>query len=146
MNLVKLVAVLLTPVVVLVVSNASAQTPSKVPESDVQNWNDVLLAIPMSTKVDFVIHGTLRIGGNLTTPVDERMGVGFVFKVNKYLGVNPFYFHRDARPPNGKHEEEERLTLGATLQAPAGKFTFSDRNWIEPGDINIIGTQLRFRR
>jgi len=42
------------------------------------------------------------------------MGAGawLVFKVNKYFSFNPFYFI-EAKPPNGKPEREERLTLGA---------------------------------
>jgi Protein of unknown function (DUF2490) len=110
-------------------SLARSQTP--VPKADTQSWNDIQLAIPLNKKVDFTIQGTIRIGGNLTTPVDERWGFGAAFKLNKYLTVTPFYFHRYARPPNGKAELEERATLGATLRFPIGKFTLSERNWVE---------------
>lgn len=106
-----------------------AQTP--VPKSDTQSWNDVQITIPLSKKVDFLIQGTLRLGGNLSTPVDERGGFGFNYKLNKYVTLHELYFHREARPPNGRHEVEERLTLGATLSKPLGKFTLSDRNFFE---------------
>jgi hypothetical protein len=77
------------------------------------------------------MQGTLRLGDNVTQTVDQRWGVGFVIKINKYLSFNPFYFHREARPPNGRHEYEDRATLGATVRLPAGKFTISDRNYFE---------------
>jgi len=108
---------------------SSAQTP--VPEADTQSWNDVQLTIPLSKKVDFLIQGTLRIGGNLSKAVDERWGFGFNYKLHKYVTLNELYFHREARPPNGRHEVEERLTLGATLSRPIGNFTLSDRNFFE---------------
>ena len=108
---------------------SSAQTP--VPEADTQSWNDVQLTIPLSKKVDFLIQGTLRIGGNLSKAVDERWGFGFNYKLHKYVTLNELYFHREARPPNGRHEVEERLTLGATLSRPIGRFTLIDRNSFE---------------
>lgn len=52
----------------------SIQSQTKVPKADTQNWNDVQVAVPLTKKVDFIIQGTLRIGDNLTTPVDERWG------------------------------------------------------------------------
>jgi hypothetical protein len=106
-----------------------AQTP--VPKSDTQSWNDVQLTIPLSKKVDFLIQGTLRIGGNFSQAVDERGGFGFNYKMNKYLTLNELYFHREARPPHGRPEVEERLTLGATVRKPIGKFALIDRNWFE---------------
>lgn len=125
----------LTAILLCADGRAGAQRP--VPKSDTQSWNDLQLTIPVSKKVDFLIQGTLRLGGNLSTPVDERWGFGFNYKLNKYVTLSELYFHRDARPPNGRPEVEERLTLGATLRKPIGKFTLSDRNsferrWREP--------------
>ncbi len=111
--------------------DARAQTPSTVPKADTESWNDVQLTIPLSQKVDFLIQGTVRIGGNLTTPVDERWGFGFNYKVQKYITLNELYFHREAKPPNGKHEDEDRLSFGATLNIPIRRFTLVNRNWLE---------------
>ena len=119
----------LTAVLLCPGGRGSAQRP--VPEADTQNWNDIQLTIPLGKKVDFLIQGTLRIGGNLSKAVDERWGFGFNYKPNKYVTLHELYFHREARPPNGRHEVEERLTLGATLSKPLGKFTLSDRNLFE---------------
>jgi uncharacterized protein DUF2490 len=115
----------------LVAMTAAGQTTNRVPETDVQNWNDVQLSMPVSKKVDFVVLGTLRLGNNLTTPVDERFGAGFNFKLNSYLTLQESVFGRVARAPRGRSEHETRLTLGATLQKPLGEFTLSDRNWFE---------------
>jgi hypothetical protein len=109
--------------------NARAQT--KVPKADTESWNDVQLSIPVSKKVDFLIQGTVRIGGNFTTPVDERWGFGFNYKVQKYITLNELYFHREATPPDGRHEDEDRLSFGATLNIPVGRFTLVNRNWFE---------------
>ncbi len=114
-----------------VAGDARAQTPSKVPKADTESWNDVQFTIPLSTKVDFLIQGTVRIGSNLTTPVDERWGFGFNYRIQKYITINELYFHREATPPNGKHEDEDRLSFGATLNIPIGRFTLVNRNWLE---------------
>jgi hypothetical protein len=108
---------------------ATAQTP--VPKADTQSWNDIQFTVPLSKKVDLLIQGTVRIGGNLTTPVDERWGFGFNYKVWKYVALNELYFHREGKPPNGRQESEDRLTFGATVRVPVKKFTLIDRNWFE---------------
>ena len=122
-------AVLLFSVMLVCALHARAQ--SRVPEKDNQSWNDVQLTVPMTKEVDFLAQVTLRLGDNITQTVDQRCGVGFAIKVNKYLTFTPFYFHREARPPNGRHEHEDRGTLGATVKFPLSKFTIADRNWFE---------------
>jgi len=119
----------LTMVLLCAAGSGSAQT--RVPKADTQSWNDVQLTIPLGKKVDFLIQGTLRIGGNISKAVDERWGLGFNYKLHKYVTINELYFHREARPPNGRHEVEERLTLGATVRKPFGKFTLANRNVFE---------------
>jgi len=123
----KLVALLLGAIA-LCAANATGQA---VPKSDTQSWNDVQFTIPLNKKTEFVLIGTLRIGDNITKPVDERWGFRFNYALNKYVTLQTLYFHRDARPPNGRHEREERGTFGANLRLPLGKFTFNSRNWVE---------------
>lgn len=115
------------------------------PEKDFQSWNDLQLTIPMSKRVDFVFQGTLRMGGNISKPVDERVGIGFAFKIGKYLTFNPSYLHREARAPQGRPESEERVTLGATARFPVGKFTLSDRNLFERRFRDPQGNSTRYR-
>src|SRR4051812_47680659 len=95
---------------------AQAQRPLK---SDTQFWNDVIFTVPLNKRVDFGFTITTRINSSLTDVVDERWGVGWAIKVNKYLTFTPSYLHRQARPPHLLREREERLTLGATLRFPA---------------------------
>lgn len=121
----------LTLLLILIAKSVTAQTTNRVPETDVQSWNDVQLTIPMNKKVDFLLTGTLRVGDNVTKAVDERFGVGFNYKLNPYVTLNEWVFGREARPPNGRREHETRLTLGATFQKTFGKFTLSDRNGFE---------------
>jgi hypothetical protein len=73
----------------------------RVPETDTQSWNDVQFTVPMTKKVDFVLLGTLRLGDNLTTPVDERFGFGFNYKLNKYVTLTEAVFGREAKLPLG---------------------------------------------
>jgi hypothetical protein len=120
---------LLASVLILCAANAKPQT--RVPKSDNQSWNDVQITVPMSKKVEMVVLGTLRLGDNFSQPVDERWGLRFNIAVNKYVTLQTSYFHRDAEPPNGRHEREERGTVGANLRVPLGKFTFNSRNWFE---------------
>ncbi len=120
---------LLASVIVLLAANAKPQ--SRVPKSDNQSWNDVQITVPINKKTEFVVIGTLRLGDNLTKPVDERWGFRVNYSLNKAVTLQASYFHRDAEPPNGRHEREERGTIGANLRVPLGKYTFTSRNWFE---------------
>ena len=104
---------------------------SRVPKADTQSWNDIQITVPLNKKTEFVLLGTVRIGGNLSSFVDERAGVRLNYAVQKYVTLQTLYFHRDAKPPNGRHEREERLTFGANFRIPMGKFTLNTRNWFE---------------
>ena len=118
-----------TILIAVCVVRAPAQL--RVPEADTQSWNDVLFTVPMTKKVEFGLLGTLRFGDNVTTPVDERAGFGFNYKLHPYITLQEFVIARDARAPHARKEHEFRLTFGAALQKPFGKFTLSDRNWFE---------------
>jgi len=115
----------------LLATSAFAQTTSRIPETDVQNWNDVQLTVPVNKKVDLLMQGTLRLGDDLTKAVDERFGAGFNYKVNPYITLQESVFGRVARAPRGRSEHETRLTFGASLQKTISKFALSDRNWFE---------------
>ena len=116
--------------VLLTSSGAFAQATGPL-KSDTQFWNDVIFTTPLNKRVDFGFTITTRTNSHLSDVLDERWGAGWIIKVNKYLTFTPFYFHRQARPPRLVKEREERLTLGATLRFPAGKFTLVERNWFE---------------
>jgi len=115
----------------LITPSVVGQIVNRVPKSDNQSWNDLQIAIPLTKKVDYTLQLTGRFGDDISQIVDLRFGAGWVIKPNKYLSFAPFYFHREARPPNGRHEREDRLTLGAQVRFPVGKFTITDRNFFE---------------
>jgi hypothetical protein len=131
MRRLRLFCLLLTASLLSATVSTSVQSQTRVPKADTESWNDVQFFVPLSRKVDLLVQGTLRIGGNLTTPVDERWGFGFNYKVWKYVTLNELYFHREGKPPNGRQESEDRLTFGATMRVPVKKFTLIDRNWFE---------------
>jgi hypothetical protein len=112
----------------LVVTHAQTTLPS---ETDNQNWNDLFLIVPVAGPVDFVMQGTIRNGRNITRPVDERIGVGFSFRIGKYVTVIPNYLHIRMQPFEGRSVYENRLSVQATLRFPVGRFTISDRNAFE---------------
>ena len=103
-------------------------TPSR---HDTQNWNDVYLTVPLSKQIDYVMQGTLRNGRDLSRPVDERLGIGFSFKLGKYVTVLPNYLYIGTQPFEGRRVFENRLSVPATVRVPVERFLLSDRNLIE---------------
>ena len=110
-------------------SRAPAKTPA--PTEDTQVWTDVQLAIPLNEKIDFLLLGTLRMGRDVSRPVDERLGDGFAFRVGKYLTLTPTYLYIATQPVKSKPAYENRISFAATLRFPLGRFTISDRNLFE---------------
>lgn len=100
-------------------------------QSDNQVWSDVQLAVPVAKNFDFNVLGTLRLGRDISRPVDERFGVGFTFRWGKYFSASPSYLHIEMQPFRGRKVWEERLTVPATLRFTADKFRLSDRNQFE---------------
>jgi len=100
-------------------------------QSDNQIWSDVQLAIPLTKQFDFNLLGTLRLGRDISRPVDERFGLGFTFRWGKYFTVSPNYLHIEMQPFRGRKVWEERLTVPVTLRFALEKWRFSDRNQVE---------------
>ena len=113
----------------LLASCASAQ--SLVDRTDNQQWTDVQLAVPVTKDFDFNLQGTLRLGRDISRPVDERIGVGFTWKIGTHWQVQPNYLYIGMQPVRGRKIWENRLSLPVTLRFNAGKFRLSDRNLIE---------------
>jgi hypothetical protein len=114
--------------IMLIAGYGSAQV---VPQTDVQQWTDVQFAVPVTKEIDFGFVGTLRIGRELSHPVDERFGVGVSIKLGKYFTVAPNYQHIGMQPFKGRKVWEDRLTLPVTVRFDLGKFRLSDRNAFE---------------
>ena len=113
-----------------IVVTASAQTSSP-PREDTQFWNETQLIAPVNKKLDVVMFGVLRVGRDLTRPVDERIGAGVAFKPNRHFTFQPHYLYVAQQPFAGRKVFEHRLNLEATLRVFPGKFTIADRNRLE---------------
>lgn len=75
--------------------------------------------------------GTLRIGRDISHPVDERIGIGATFKIGDHLSLIPAYLHIETQPFEGRKAYEERLNFAATLRFESQGFRFNDRNLFE---------------
>jgi hypothetical protein len=112
------------------VQNTFAQTPVP-PREDHQFWNETQVVKHIGKRQDLVFIGVMRIGRDWQRPVDERLGAGWAFKLNKYLTVMPTYIHVEYQPYAGRNIHEERLVMNVTGKFTAKQFTFTDRNLIE---------------
>ena len=117
---------LLCVVCFFVVHDAQAQL-----RSDNQQWTEVQLAAPVTSTIDFNIIGGLRLGRDITHPVDERVGVGFTFRFGEYVSFAPHYLHIGTQPFENRRGWENRLVLPATFRFGLGKFKLSYRNQFE---------------
>ena len=118
---------------------------AQVDHTDNQIWTDVQVAVPMTKTVDFNMLGTLRLGRDISRPVDERTGVGFSFKFGKYLTVAPNYLHIATQPVRNRRGWENRLSLPLTLRFNVDKFRLSDRNMFERRIRHPGITSTRYR-
>jgi len=123
----ELVLILFFPCLLCLSVAASAQ----VDRSDNQVWTDVQFAIPLTKTIDFNMLGTLRLGRDLSRPVDERLGLGTTFRFGKYFSVSPSYLYIGTQPGKNRRGWESRLSLPIQVRFNAGAFRLSDRNLFE---------------
>lgn len=100
-------------------------------QTDNQVWSEVQLSVPVTGAFDFNIIGGLRLGRDISRPVDERIGAGFTYRAGKYVSIAPHYLHIGMQPFAGRRIWENRLVIPATLRFNVGKFRLSDRNQFE---------------
>ena len=111
-------------------ANTQAQTPLP-PREDKQFWSETQIIKPLTDDKDLIIIGVVRFGREIQRPVDERIGGGVAFKLNKYLTLMPTYLYVDQQPFEGNRISEHRLILNLTGKIGLGKLTFTNRNLIE---------------
>jgi hypothetical protein len=136
------------------VSAAFSQTPTP-PDSDFQFWHETQLNFPLVTgkdskgknvdRVSFFLSGALRVGRNYRRPVDERVGFGFDFRVNKFLTLTPAYLYRAGQPYLNRKEFESRFRMAATLGKSWTKFSVRNRNLLEYRLRNSRSDSVRYR-
>ncbi len=135
------------------------------PTDDIQFWNETTVTIQLAKKnekeVSLFFNGILRIGRNVSRPVDERIGFGFDFKINKYIKITPSYLYAAAQPYQGRREFESRLRFAVNLeknfnfaQTPEEiksgeekrkKFVINNRNLVEYRFRNSRSNSTRYR-
>ena len=121
---------------------ASAQI---IDRTDNQFWSDVQVAVPMTKDIDFNILGTLRLGRDISRPVDERIGMGFTFRFGQHVSIAPNYLYIATQPFRNRRVWESRLSLPVTLRFNVAKFRFSDRNLFERRIRNPGISSTRYR-
>jgi len=117
----------------------------RLPREDTQQWNDVQISAPVTKSIDFLLFTTLRLGQDITRPVDERVGAGFAFKYGKYITFTPGYLHITTQPTRLLHLYENRLSFATTVRVPVRRFTFTDRNLLERRLRHPGGNSTRYR-
>jgi len=121
---------------------ASAQI---IDRADNQFWSDVQVAVPLTKDIDFNMLGTLRLGRDISRPVDERIGTGFTFRFGQHLQIAPNYLYISTQPIRNRRLWESRLSLPVTLRFNVEKFRFSDRNMFERRIRNPGISSTRYR-
>jgi hypothetical protein len=123
---------------------ASAQL---IDQTDNQFWSDVQVAVSMTKDIDFNILGTLRVGRDISRPVDERIGMGFTFRLGQHVQIAPNYLYIATQPVRNRRLWENRLSLPVTLRFNVQKFRLSDRNLFERRfrNLGIVSTRYRNR-
>jgi Protein of unknown function (DUF2490) len=106
------------------------------PISHNQSWNEVQITIPIMKKLNGIVIGTLRIGRNISRPVDERIGFQFSYKANKYFTFASGFVYRAAQPFVNRKNYETRYLAGVTATLPIGKYSLSNRNLYEYRFLN----------
>jgi len=118
---------------------------AQVDRTDNQVWTDVQVAVPVTKQFDFNILGTLRLGRDISRPVDERVGAGFTFKHGAHLTVAPHVLNIGMQPIRARKIWETRLVLPVTLRFDVNKFKFTDRNQFERRYRNSGVKSTRYR-
>src|SRR6266545_320735 len=115
----------------LLVNYYAAAAQSAPPRDDRQFWNETQFIKPLVKDTDLVVMAVLRIGREWERPVDERVGAGVAFKVNRFLTITPTYLYVDQQPFAGLRISEHRAVLNVTGRFKIGELTITDRNLIE---------------
>jgi len=123
--------------------------------NDIQIWNDTSVSFPLIKskdkkgeefdKLSFSINGLLRFGRNVSRPVDERIGVGFNYRINKYVSLVPDIVYRGAQPFKGQRNYETRFRFAVILENKWKNFSIADRNQIEYRLRNSRQDSVRYR-
>jgi len=124
---------------VFTVATATAQTSAG--ERDFQVWSETVINLPLVKKKDtkgkefkdltLLFIGSFRLGRNKLYPVDERVGIGFDKRINKYVSITPTYIYKYAEQTPGRKDIEHRVRFDTTLSFAYKELSIKDRNRVE---------------
>ena len=130
---------LLFGLLAFVAATASAQSTTR--ERDFQIWSETTINVPLVKKKDakgkeykdltLLFIGGLRLGRNKLFPVDERVGIGFDKRINKYVSITPTYIYKYAEQTPGRADIEHRVRFDTTLSFAYNELSIKDRNRVE---------------
>ena len=125
----------------LAVAAPTASAQSTAGERDFQVWSETTINVPLVKKKDskgkefkdlsLLFIGSLRLGRNKLFPVDERVGVGFDKRINKYVSITPTYIYKYAEQTPGRKDIEHRVRFDTTLSFAYKELSIKDRNRVE---------------
>lgn len=113
------------------VIESKAQITATPPREDTHFWHELQLTMPVREKVDLTVFGAIRVGRGITKLVDERIGAGLAFKLNRRFTLQPRYFFVARQAFTGGTNYEHRMIVEGIFRFFPGKFTLTDRNRIE---------------
>ncbi|NNE98415.1 MAG: DUF2490 domain-containing protein [Pyrinomonadaceae bacterium] len=133
-------------------STAAQETPN---DTEFNIWTDLSITMPLVKretadgkkfdKLSLTLNSTLRLGRDNLRPVDERIGMGLNYRVNKYLSLSPDIFYRGAQPFKGGKGYETRVRFAATVQNKWSNFSIDDRNQVEYRFRNSKKNDVRYK-
>jgi hypothetical protein len=143
----------LNTILLLFSINSLSQTAAN--EHDTQFWNETSVSFSLykskdkngkeTERLSGFVSGNLRIGQNVRHFVDERIGFGIDYKINKYFSFSPSYLYRAGQPTKNKKEFEHRLRFDLTAEKKWKNFSLKDRNRIEYRIRNSKDDTTRYR-
>lgn len=114
--------------------------------TDTQSWNDVQLILPLKTSKDsknkkindvvLNLDGILRLGRNVSYPVDARFAATLDFRVNSYLKISTGYVYQRFEQIPQRKSFQTRLSIAANLEKKYDSFSFRHRSQFEYRFLN----------
>ena len=130
----------------LLVSLLIFSTESFAQKSDFQSWNDLQLIAPLKTVKDqknknvdqivLILDGVVRLGRDVSFPVDNRLAATLDFRVNRYLKLSTGYLYRKFEQIPNRKSYESRLSFAANLEKRFNLLTLRHRSMFEYRFLN----------
>jgi uncharacterized protein DUF2490 len=99
---------------------------------DTQAWPEVYLWKNLTEQVALAGFSELHIGNNMSTPLEEQIGVGFSYSPSAFISVVPFYRWIANQSRRDHHTQESRPQVDVILRIPLlWRFDINDRNRFE---------------